>query len=85
MLAAEGHVHKRQRRVATPSFSIQNLRALVPLVFSKGNELKEKWLEMLSERPPSPSLETDKLSMEIDGELNKLYLFDYFEVTHQTF
>ncbi|KAH7926700.1 cytochrome P450 [Leucogyrophana mollusca] len=47
MLAAEGHVHKRQRRVATPAFSIQNMRALVPLVFSKGNELKEKWIEIL--------------------------------------
>lgn len=43
MLAAEGHVHRRQRRVATPAFSIQNLRALVPLVFRKGNELRDKW------------------------------------------
>lgn len=47
MLAAEGHVHKRQRRVATPAFSIQNLKALVPLVFRKGNELKDKWFELL--------------------------------------
>ncbi|KAG9316668.1 cytochrome P450 [Chiua virens] len=47
MLAAEGHVHKRQRRVATPAFSIQNLRALVPLVFCKGNELRDKWSELL--------------------------------------
>lgn len=46
MLAAEGHVHKRQRRVATPAFSIQNMRALVPLVFSKGEELKDKWMNM---------------------------------------
>lgn len=47
MLAAEGSVHKRQRRVATPAFSIQNMRALVPLVFSKGNELKDKWLDLV--------------------------------------
>lgn len=53
MLAAEGQVHKRQRRVATPAFSIQNLRGLVPLVFGKGNELKEKWLEM-TENSPDP-------------------------------
>lgn len=46
MLAAEGVVHKRQRRVATPAFSIQNLRSLVPLVFSKGNLLKEKWMQL---------------------------------------
>ncbi|KAG9316669.1 cytochrome P450 [Chiua virens] len=34
-------------RVATPAFSIQNLRALVPIVFRKGNELRDKWLELL--------------------------------------
>lgn len=46
MLAAEGQVYKRQRRVVTPAFSVQNLRPLVPLVFRKGNELKNKWLEL---------------------------------------
>lgn len=51
MLAAEGLVHKRQRRVATPAFSIQNLRGLVPLVFNKGNELKDRWLEMIQASP----------------------------------
>ncbi|KAI0268696.1 cytochrome-450 hydroxylase [Gloeopeniophorella convolvens] len=49
MLAAEGQVHKRQRRVATPAFSIQNMRALVPLVFSKGEELKDRWMELIQE------------------------------------
>lgn len=52
MLAAEGHVHRRQRRVATPAFSIQNLRALVPLVFRKGTELRDKWSELL-DKPPT--------------------------------
>ncbi|KAL0575507.1 hypothetical protein V5O48_006462 [Marasmius crinis-equi] len=47
MLSAEGLIHKRQRRVATPAFSLQNLRKLVPVVFSKGNQLKEKWIGML--------------------------------------
>lgn len=68
MLAAEGHVHKRQRRVATPAFSIQNMRALVPLVFSKGEELKDKWMSMsqaakegqsASERQNSGQVEID--------------------------
>jgi len=49
MLAAEGGVHKRQRRVATPAFSIQNMRALVPLVFAKGTELKERWAAMIAQ------------------------------------
>ncbi|KAF8973329.1 cytochrome-450 hydroxylase [Flammula alnicola] len=51
MLAAEGLVHKRQRRVATPAFSIQNLRGLVPVVFTKGNELKDRWMQMVRDRP----------------------------------
>ncbi|KAF8639311.1 hypothetical protein AX17_001592 [Amanita inopinata Kibby_2008] len=48
MLAAEGQVHKRHRRVVGPAFSIQNLRSLIPLVFHKGVELKDKWLEMIN-------------------------------------
>ncbi|TFY74251.1 hypothetical protein EWM64_g9761 [Hericium alpestre] len=47
MLAAEGQMHKRQRRVATPAFSVQNMRALVPLVFGKGEELRDKWMEII--------------------------------------
>lgn len=50
MLAAEGSVHRRQRRVATPAFSNQNLRALVPLVFNKGEELKDRWMGLVQEQ-----------------------------------
>jgi hypothetical protein len=50
MLASEGHVHKRQRRVATPAFSLQNMRALVPLVFNKGEELKDRWMGLIQEQ-----------------------------------
>lgn len=54
MLSAEGQTHKRQRRVATPAFSIQAMRALVPLVFSKGTELKEKWNSIIREAGVKP-------------------------------
>jgi cytochrome P450 len=47
MLAAEGQIHKRMRRVGTPAFSLQNMRALAPLVFQKAQELKDKWEEMI--------------------------------------
>jgi hypothetical protein len=50
MFAAEGIVHKRQRRVATPAFSVQNMRALVPLVFNKGEELKDRWMGLIQEQ-----------------------------------
>ena len=49
MFASEGIVHQRQRRVATPAFSVQNMRALVPLVFSKGEELKDRWMGLIQE------------------------------------
>jgi hypothetical protein len=48
--AAEGDAHKRQRRVAAPAFSIQNMRAFVPLVFNKGEELKDRWMELVNEQ-----------------------------------
>jgi hypothetical protein len=50
MLAAEGLVHKRQRRVATPAFSVQNMRAFVPLVFNRGEELKDRWMGLIQEQ-----------------------------------
>jgi cytochrome P450 len=67
MLAAEGHVHKRQRRVATPAFSIQNLRDLVPLVFSKGEELRDKWTDIIqaAKEDQAPS-EENSGQVEID-------------------
>ena len=49
MLAAEGQMHKRQRRVSTPAFSIQNMRALVPVTFQKGVELRDRWLALIAE------------------------------------
>lgn len=47
MLAAEGQVHKRMRRVGNPAFSVQNMRALVPVVFRKAQELRDKWEDMI--------------------------------------
>jgi hypothetical protein len=48
--AAEGNAHKRQRRVAAPAFSIQNMRAFVPLIFNKGEELKDRWMGLIQEQ-----------------------------------
>ncbi|KAI0642921.1 cytochrome-450 hydroxylase [Trametes meyenii] len=49
MLAAEGQMHKRQRRVATPAFSIQNMRALIPVTFKTGMELRDRWMTLISD------------------------------------
>ena len=50
IFASEGIVHKRQRRVATPAFSVQNMRSHVPLVFKKGEELKDRWMALIQEQ-----------------------------------
>ena len=82
MLAAEGHVHKRQRRVGTPAFSVQNLRALVPLVFQKGNQLKERWLQLAQESPFTDHLTLDvchwisRATLDVIGVAGLLYNFD---------
>jgi cytochrome P450 len=47
MLSAEGQVHKRQRRVALPAFSGQNMRSLVDIAFKKGIQLRDVWMDML--------------------------------------
>ncbi|KAJ7594780.1 cytochrome-450 hydroxylase [Mycena floridula] len=47
MFSAEGQMHRRQRRVSNPAFSIQNMRALVPLVYHKGSELKVRWRDSM--------------------------------------
>lgn len=47
MLSAEAQVHKRQKRVVMPAFSAQNMRSLVDIVFKKGVQLTEAWMDML--------------------------------------
>jgi cytochrome P450 len=59
MLAAEGHVHKRQRKVAAPTFSTSSLNNLRPLVFKKGMELRDKWLELVALQPQEKEITLD--------------------------
>ncbi|KAK0455092.1 cytochrome P450, partial [Armillaria borealis] len=47
MLSAEGQSYKRLRRVATPAFSVYNMRALVPHVFKKAQQLTNRWLSIM--------------------------------------
>ncbi|RPD56633.1 cytochrome-450 hydroxylase [Lentinus tigrinus ALCF2SS1-7] len=66
MLAAEGQMHKRQRRVATPAFSLQNMRALVPVTFQKAVELKERWLALIADAQHGPDGERWKGGARLD-------------------
>jgi cytochrome P450 len=71
MLAAEGTVHKRQRRVATPAFSIQNMRALVPVVFRKGEELKDKWVSMIKEEAAGGDGKTGSVTLDVSHWISR--------------
>ncbi|KAK0195304.1 cytochrome P450 [Armillaria mellea] len=49
MLSAEGRLYKRLRRIATPAFSVYNMRALVPHVFRKARQLTNRWLSIMKD------------------------------------
>ncbi|KAJ7084294.1 cytochrome-450 hydroxylase [Mycena belliarum] len=63
MLSAEGQVHKRQRRVAMPAFSGQNMRSLVEISFKKGMQLRDVWMHMLP-------LEAEKADTSPSAQIN---------------
>ncbi|KIK67077.1 hypothetical protein GYMLUDRAFT_37120 [Collybiopsis luxurians FD-317 M1] len=77
MLSAEGQMHKRQRRIATPAFSIQNMRALIPLVFKKGNQLKDRWMDMTAEKTDATTVDVCHWMSRATFDIIGLAGFDY--------
>lgn len=65
VLVAEGHDHRRQRKVLNPSFSAAAVREMVPIFFDKAYELKDKLVSMIEdesiEASPTPIKEEDKV------------------------
>ncbi|KAH7337785.1 cytochrome P450 [Rhizoctonia solani] len=51
LISAEGDVHKRQRRIMSPSFGPAQVRELVPIFWDRSNKLRDIWLDILKERP----------------------------------
>ncbi|KEP46385.1 cytochrome P450 family protein [Rhizoctonia solani 123E] len=51
LLSAEGDIHKRQRRIMSPSFGPAQIRELVPIFWNKANKLRDIWLDILKESP----------------------------------
>ena len=66
MHAAGGNALKRQRRVAAPVFSIQNMRALAPLFFSKGEELKDRWMGLFQEQAVKDTQQKNLTGLQLD-------------------
>ncbi|KLO13380.1 cytochrome P450 [Schizopora paradoxa] len=48
ILAAEGERHRHQRRVMNPSFGLQSVRELTPVMFDKAVQLRDIWLQQTS-------------------------------------
>ncbi|KAI7905914.1 cytochrome P450 [Cokeromyces recurvatus] len=49
LLTAEGEVHRHQRKMLNPAFSVNAIRALVPLMAIPGRMLRDKWLNMINQ------------------------------------
>lgn len=47
LLTSEGDLHRRQRRMLNPAFSVNSLRALVPLMAKPGYRLRDTWMAMI--------------------------------------
>ncbi|KAI9258128.1 cytochrome P450, partial [Phascolomyces articulosus] len=53
VLLVEGDIHKYQRKMLNPAFSVQALRGLVPAIAVPAIHLRDKWLKMLSAGKPT--------------------------------
>ncbi|KAI8373463.1 cytochrome P450 [Choanephora cucurbitarum] len=49
LLLSEGDEHRRQRRMLNPAFSVNSVRALVPLMAKPGHLLRDIWLKQIKE------------------------------------
>ncbi|KAI8991429.1 cytochrome P450 [Mycotypha africana] len=47
VLLAEGAAHRLQRKMLNPAFSVNNIRAFVPLMAKPGYQLRSKWLDVI--------------------------------------
>ena len=65
LLVAEGHDHKRQRRILNSSFSHASVRGMVPIFFDKAYELRDKMASMIEDESipasPTPAKDIDKV------------------------
>ncbi|KAG8983134.1 hypothetical protein FRB90_006289 [Tulasnella sp. 427] len=70
LVAAEGDVHKRQRRISQPSFSPAQVKQLTPGFVAKSQELKSIWKAQRAEGPTTINVlhGLDHLTLDIIGE-----------------
>ncbi|KAJ4473900.1 cytochrome P450 [Lentinula aciculospora] len=49
VFAMEGEAHRIQRRIMAPAFTTQALKNLTPIMLLKAEELRDKWLSMITD------------------------------------
>ncbi|KAG8885000.1 hypothetical protein FRB97_002507 [Tulasnella sp. 331] len=68
LLTVEGLVHRKQRKVINPAFSLANIRELVPIMNTHAQDLKKIWLETVSKSTSGP------VEIEVSEWLNRAAL-----------
>ncbi|KAG2222645.1 hypothetical protein INT45_008309 [Circinella minor] len=71
VLLVEGDIHKYQRKMLTPAFSIQALRGLVPAIAVPAIHLRNKWLKLISDNKNN---DNKPIEIKISSDLNLVTL-----------
>lgn len=57
LVTSEGEVHRRQRKILSPAFSLSHIKSLTPIFWDKAEQLRDIWL-----RPSGNPVRVDALS-----------------------
>lgn len=66
LLVAEGATHRHQRKMLNPAFSVNSVRALVPLMAKPGYRLRNTWIKQMTDE------ENAKVKTEDGQELSEV-------------
>ncbi|KAH9066246.1 cytochrome P450 [Lactarius vividus] len=56
LVAAEGQVHHRQRKIMSPAFSTHKIQSFLPLFYGTASKLVQKWKEVIAADPSGQPL-----------------------------
>lgn len=63
VLLVEGDIHRQQRKLLNPAFSLQALRSLVPAIIKPAVQLRDRWLAQLQDNQPTTIVVDHGLSL----------------------
>ncbi|CAG8661864.1 17084_t:CDS:2, partial [Cetraspora pellucida] len=61
LLFAEGNVHKRQRRMMSPSFAHVNIKEMLPTIIQAGYKLRDLWMKQIGNKKEERITITDSI------------------------